>query len=60
MVPDRIYDSRNSSFFINTAVFNAITVLVKPIIDFVWVVSIWSISLSVLAATKSQRRQKND
>ena len=36
-----------SIFFLSTDAFKIITIVVKPIIDFVWIVSIWSLSLSV-------------
>ena len=41
-----------SMFFLSTDAFKIITILAKPLIDFVWIVSIWSLSLSVLASTK--------
>ena len=41
-----------SIFFLSQDTFKIITILAKPIIDFVWIVSIWSLSLSVLASAK--------
>jgi hypothetical protein len=41
-----------SIFFLSTDAFKIITILAKPLIDFVWIVSIWSLSLSVLASAK--------
>jgi len=41
-----------SMFFLSTDAFKIITILAKPLIDFVWIVSIWSLSLSVLASAK--------
>ena len=38
--------------FLNTDAFKIITVVASPLIDFVWVVSVWSLSLSVLAYAK--------
>lgn len=39
-------------FFLDTDTFKIILLVAKPLIDFVWVVSIWSLSLSVLASYK--------
>lgn len=48
-----------ASFFYSGAdVFKIITVVIEPIIDLVWIVSVWSLSLSVLASAK--RRNKGD
>ena len=41
-----------SMFFLSTDAFKIITIVTKPLIDFVWIVSIWSLSLSVLASAK--------
>jgi len=41
-----------SIFFLSTDAFKIIILLAKPLIDFVWIVSIWSLSLSVLASAK--------
>jgi hypothetical protein len=41
-----------SMFFLSTDAFKIIILLAKPLIDFVWIVSIWSLSLSVLASAK--------
>jgi len=41
-----------SMFFLSTDAFTIITIVAKPLIDFVWIVSIWSLSLSVLASAK--------
>jgi len=41
-----------SMFFLSTDAFNIIILVAKPLIDFVWIVSIWSLSLSVLASAK--------
>jgi len=47
-------------FFLNTGAFKIIILVVKPIIDFVWIVSVWSVSLSVLASykRKTERLEK--
>jgi hypothetical protein len=42
----------NAFFFLNTDLFKIIFLVAKPLIDFVWIVSIWSLSLSVLAPYK--------
>ena len=41
-----------SMFFLSTDAVKIITILAKPLIDFVWIVSTWSLSLSVLASAK--------
>lgn len=41
-----------SMFFLSPDAFKIITIVTKPLIDFVWIVSIWSLSLSVLASAK--------
>ena len=41
-----------SFFFLSTDAFKVIALIGKPLIDFVWIVSIWSLSLSVLASAK--------
>lgn len=41
-----------SIFFLSTDAFKVIAIVAKPLIDFVWIVSIWSLSLSVLASAK--------
>jgi len=41
-----------SSVFLSPDAFKIITIFVKPLIDFVWIVSMWSLSLSVLASAK--------
>jgi len=48
-------------FFLNTGAFKIIILVVKPIIDFVWIVSVWSVSLSVLASykRKTERLEKS-
>ncbi len=48
-------------FFMNTSAFKIIILVVKPIIDFVWIVSVWSVSLSVLASykRKTERLEKS-
>ena len=47
--------------FRNTDTFTIIVLVAKPLIDFVWVVSVWSISLSVLASykIKAERLEKS-
>ena len=39
-------------FFLNSDAFKIIFLVAKPLIDFVWIVSVWSLSLSVLASYK--------
>jgi len=41
-----------SLFFLSTDTFKIINLVAWPLIDFVWIVSIWSLSLSVLASAK--------
>ena len=41
-----------SIVFLSTDAFKIIILVAKPLIDFVWIVSIWSLSLSVLASAK--------
>lgn len=46
-------------FFLNTETFKIIVLVAKPFIDFVWIVAIWSLSLSVLASyRKTERLEK--
>jgi hypothetical protein len=47
-------------FFLNTDLVKIIVLVAKPLIDFVWIVSIWSLSLSVLASykRKAERLEK--
>ena len=47
-----------SVFYLGADTFKIITVVIGPIIDFVWVVSVWSLSLSALASAK--RRNEGD
>jgi len=46
--------------FLNVDTFKIIILVAKPIIDFVWIVSIWSLSLSLLAPykRKTERLEK--
>ena len=39
-------------FFLNADTIRAVIVVVKPLLDFVWIVAVWSLSLSVLASYK--------
>jgi hypothetical protein len=41
-----------SIFFLSTDALKVIAIVAKPLIDFVWIVSVWSLSLSVLASAK--------
>jgi hypothetical protein len=45
---------------LNTDTFKIITLVAKPLIDFVWIVAVWSLSLSVLASyrIKMERLEK--
>jgi len=47
--------------FLNTDLFKIIVLVAKPLIDFVWIVSIWSLSLSVLSSYrgKMERLEKS-
>ena len=45
--------------FLNVDAFKVIAVVVTPIIDFIWIVSLWSLSLSVLASAKKPRGKEN-
>ena len=46
---------------LNTDTFKIITLIAKPLIDFVWIVAVWSLSLSVLASyrIKMERLEKS-
>lgn len=48
-------------FFLNTDLFRIIVLIAKPLIDFVWIVAVWSLSLSVLAPYrgKMERLEKS-
>jgi len=41
-------------FFLNTDLFKIIFLVAKPLIDFVWIVTVWSLSLSVLASYRGK------
>jgi hypothetical protein len=47
-------------FFLNSNAFRMIFLVAKPLVDFVWIVSVWSLSLSVLASykRKTERLEK--
>lgn len=47
-----------SVFFLSIDAFKVVAVVVSPIIDFIWIVSLWSLSLSVLASTKNKKDRK--
>ena len=40
--------------FLNTDLFKIIVLVAKPLIDFVWIVAVWSLSLSVLASYRGK------
>lgn len=42
---------------LNTDTFKIITLIVTPLIDFVWIVAVWSLSLSVLASYRMKRER---
>ena len=44
-------------FFLNTDLFKIIVLIAKPLIDFVWIVTIWSLSLSVLTPYKRKTKR---
>lgn len=44
-----------SVFFMSIDAFKVIAVVVTPIINFIWIVSLWSLSLSVLTSKKTRR-----
>jgi len=44
-----------SVFFLSIDALKVIAVVVSPIIDFIWIVSLWSLSLSALASAKKTR-----
>jgi hypothetical protein len=48
-------------FSLNADTFKTIMLVAKPLIDFVWIVAVWSLSLSVLASykTKMERLEKS-
>ena len=41
-------------FFLNIDLFKIIVLVAKPLIDFVWIVAVWSLSLSVLASYRGK------
>ncbi len=41
----------------NTDVFRSVILVGKPLIDFVWIVTVWSISLSVLASYRTKQME---
>ncbi len=43
-----------SVFCLGADTFKIITVVIGPIIDLVWIVSVWSLSLSILASAKKR------
>jgi hypothetical protein len=43
-----------SVFYLGTDALKIITVVIGPIIDLIWVVSVWSLSLSMLASAKKR------
>lgn len=45
--------------FLGIDAFKIIVTVVSPIIDFIWIISLWSLSLSVLASAKKPRRIEN-
>ncbi len=47
-----------SVFYLGADTFRIIIVVIGPIIDLIWIVSVWSLSLSVLASAK--RRNEGD
>ena len=42
-------------YFLNTETFRVVFLVAKPLIDFVWIVAVWSISLSMLTSYKIKR-----
>ncbi|PVX24622.1 MAG: hypothetical protein CW691_07090 [Candidatus Bathyarchaeum sp.] len=47
--------------FLNTDTFKIMFLVTRPLIDFVWIVAVWSISLSMMTAykTKAERLEKD-
>ena len=41
--------------FMNTETFRMVFLVARPLIDFVWIVAVWSISLSILTSYKIKR-----
>ena len=54
------FSFEDAFFFLNLDAFKVIFLVAKPLVDFVWVVSVWSLSLSVLASykRKTERLEK--
>jgi hypothetical protein len=52
---------QDAFFFLSTDTFKIIFLVAKPLIDFVWIVAVWSLSLSVLASykRKTERLEKS-
>ena len=40
--------------FLNADLFKIIVLIAKPLVDFVWIVAVWSLSLSVLASYRGK------
>ncbi len=47
-----------SVFYLGADTFEIINVIIGPIIDLVWIVCIWSLSLSILASAKKREEEK--
>ena len=45
---------KDAFFFLNIDLFKIIVLVAKPLIDFVWIVTVWSLSLSVLASYRGK------
>jgi len=49
-----------SVFYLGTDTLKIITVVIGPIIDLVWIVSVWSLSLSMLASAKKRNEGEGE
>ena len=49
-----------SVFYLGAGAFKILAVVIGPIIDLVWIVSVWSLGLSVLASAKRRNEGNGD
>ena len=45
---------KDAFLFLNADLFKIIFIVAKPLVDFVWIVAVWSLSLSVLASYRGK------
>jgi len=49
-----------SAYHLGGEVFKVVYVVIEPIIDLIWIVSVWSLSLSVLASAQRRNEGKKE